>query len=217
MPAVEGNTLVDITYYFHVSIQGWIIRLSFTHSILFRMDNQSPICGGQHSLDQSCYAHDQCPYQQQPSMDPLQYEQSQQVNCCIIKLIMLYHKFIYHHQGVFISISGCWIGELCHRCASLSQRCGHCATSDNTERQGEEGVPEGGRFHKRRRWSPLFCLSQCRQRSNNRLVKEQFFSLTEYMFRMLLYSYELSFWIILRCESDSRSLLKTTPWLLQYF
>ncbi|KAL6661783.1 hypothetical protein ACP70R_001167 [Stipagrostis hirtigluma subsp. patula] len=44
------------------------------------MDNQSPICGGQHSLDHSCYAPDQCPYQQQSSMDPLEYEQSQQVN-----------------------------------------------------------------------------------------------------------------------------------------
>ncbi|CAN6167689.1 unnamed protein product [Urochloa humidicola] len=44
------------------------------------MDNQSPICGGQHSSDQSCYAPGQCPYQQQPPMDPLEYEQSQQVN-----------------------------------------------------------------------------------------------------------------------------------------
>ncbi|TVU37520.1 hypothetical protein EJB05_10836 [Eragrostis curvula] len=44
------------------------------------MDNQSPICGGQHSLEQPYYAPDQWPYQKQSSMEPLEHEQSQQVN-----------------------------------------------------------------------------------------------------------------------------------------
>ncbi|TVU29753.1 hypothetical protein EJB05_21337, partial [Eragrostis curvula] len=51
-----------------------------THSILFRMDNHSPISGGQHYLGQTYYAPDQCMYQQQSSVDPSQYEQSQPVN-----------------------------------------------------------------------------------------------------------------------------------------
>ena len=139
------------------------------------------------------------------------------------KLIL--HKVIYHHEVVFISISGCWICELCqgcaslsrrcgdcvasYGCASLSRRCGDCATSYNTERQGEEGVAEGWWFHKRRRWSPLFRLPQRKQGCNNRLVKQQFLSQA-----LLLYMYELSFWIICRCQSDSRRLLQTVAWLL---
>ncbi|KAL6602999.1 hypothetical protein ACP70R_043360 [Stipagrostis hirtigluma subsp. patula] len=56
------------------------------------MDNQSPIYGGQHSLDQSCYAPDQCPYQQQSSMDPLEYEQSQQVNMNYVMGAQVYRE-----------------------------------------------------------------------------------------------------------------------------